>query len=79
MVGAASFPENYLCKQPPQHSPQKIRSFTLVNVHLPIPPLVVHKFILTIPTNTSFLSTSPIFDFPIFPYYHPNNLKGPGS
>ena len=34
----------------------------------PYSPLLVHKFILTIPTNTSFLYTSPVFDFPSFAY-----------
>ena len=53
----------------------KIHSSTSFKFHLPIPPLLVHKFILTIPTNTSFLYTSPIFNFPIFPYYHANNLN----
>ena len=74
MVGAPSFKEPYLCKQPPVHFPPKIRSSTSVNCYLPIPPLLVHKLILTIPTNSSFLYTSPIFDFPVFAYYHPNNL-----
>ena len=62
-------------KQPPLHSPPKIRSSISVNFHLPISPLLVHKFILTSPTNASFLYTSPIFDFSIFAYYHPNNLN----
>ena len=62
MIGAPSFKEPYLCKQPPVHFPPKIRSSTSVNCYLPIPPLLVHKLILTIPTNSSFLYTSPIFD-----------------
>ena len=36
MVGAPSFSEPYSCKQPPLHSPPKIRSSTSVNFHLPI-------------------------------------------
>ena len=75
MVAVPSFSEPYLCKQPSLHSPPKIRSSTSVSFHLPIPPLLVHKFILTTPTKTSFLYTSPIFDFPVFGYYHPNNLN----
>ena len=68
MLEAPSFSEPYLRKQLPLHSPPKIRSSTLVNFHHPILPLLVHRFILAIPTNTSFLYTSTIFDFPIFPY-----------
>ena len=74
MVVAPLFSEPHLCKQPPVHSPPKIRSSTSANFHLPIPPLLVHKFILTIPTKTSFLYTSPIFDFPVFASYHLNIL-----
>ena len=62
-------------KQPPLHSPPKIRSSISVNFDLPISPLLVHKFILTSSTNASFLYPSPIFDFSIFAYYHPNNLN----
>ena len=51
-----------------------IHPSTSVNVDLPISALPVHKIILTIPTNTSFLYTSAIFHFPIFAYNHPNSL-----
>ena len=40
----------------------------------PIPPLLVQKIILTIPTNITFLYTSAIFCLPLFAYNHPNNL-----
>ena len=53
-VGAPSFSEPYLCKQPPLHSPPKIRSSTSANFHLLSPPLLVHKFILTIPLTLPF-------------------------
>ena len=46
-----------------------------VNIYLPIPPLLVHKIILTIRTNTPFLYTSAIFHLRIFAYNHPNNLN----
>ena len=74
MVDAPLFSEPYLYKEPPLPSPPKINSSTSVTFHLPIPPLLIHKFIHALPTNTSFLYNSPIFDFPIFAYYHPNNL-----
>ena len=61
MVGAPSFSQPYLCIYPPLQSPPKIRSSTSVNFHLPIPPLLLNKIILTIPTSTPFLCTSAIF------------------
>ena len=66
MVGAPSFPEPHLCIQPLLQPLPKIRSSTSVNFHLPIPLLLVHKIILTIPTNTTFLytSTPKIFSLP---------------
>ena len=83
VVSAPSFSEPYLFKQPPLQSPPKIRS-SLVNFHLPTLPLLIHKFILTILTNTSFLyqfltslflrTTIPtIYTKTIFP------INGPGS
>ena len=42
-------------------SPLKIRSFTSVSFYLHIPPLLVHKIILTISTNAPFLYTSAFF------------------
>ena len=56
------------CIQPPLQSPPKVRSSTLVKFHLPISPLLVHKIILTIPTNT------PILHLFTFAYNHPNSL-----
>ena len=40
-----------------------------------MPPLLVHKIILAIPTNTPFLYTSTVFSLylPIFPHDHPSN------
>ena len=38
-------------------SPPKTRSSALVNAHLPAPPLLVHKIILTFLTNSSFFCT----------------------
>ena len=61
------------CNHPLQ-SPPKIRSSTSANFHLLILLLIVHKIVLSIPTNSSFLYTSAIFHLPIFAYYHPNNL-----
>ena len=55
VVGAPSFSEPYLFKQPPLQSPPKIRSSS-VNFHLPTLPLLIHKFILAILTNASFLN-----------------------
>ena len=76
MVDAPLFSEPYLYKEPPLPSPPKINSSTSVTFHLPIPPLLIHKFIHALPTITlpSFLYNSPIFNFPIFSYYHRNNL-----
>ena len=71
MVGTSSFSQPYLCMQSLLRSPPQIQCSTSVNFHLPIPPLFVHKIILTIPTNTHFLSTSSIFHLPIFAYNIP--------
>ena len=65
MVGTPSFSQPYLCIQSTLQSPPKIRSSTSVNFHLPIPPLLVHKIVLTILTNTPFLYTSAIFHLPL--------------
>ena len=51
MVGAPLFSQSSMCMQPPQQSPRKTHSFTSVNFHLPIPPLLDNKIIFTIPTN----------------------------
>ena len=61
MLGAPSFSQSSLCIQPPLQSPTKIFSSNSVNFHLPFPPLLVHKIILTISTNTPFLYTSATF------------------
>ena len=53
-----------LCIQPPLQYPPKISSSTSVNFHIPIPPFLVHKIIITIPTITPFLYFSAIF--PLF-------------
>ena len=58
MVSAFSFSQPYMWIQPPPQSPPKISSTTSTNFHLPIPSLLVHKIILTIPTNTPFLYIS---------------------
>ena len=63
MVGAFSLSQPYLCIQPPLQSLPKIRCSTSVNFHLPIPPLLFKKMILTIPTNAHFLYASAIFYF----------------
>ena len=56
-----SFLQPYLCLQPSLQSPPKIHSFTSDSFQLPIPPLLVCKIILTIPTKTLFLYTSATF------------------
>ena len=43
-----------MCIQPPLQSSQKVHSSTLANFHLPIPLLLTHKTILTIPTTLPF-------------------------
>ena len=63
MVAAPSFSQPYLCIKPPLQSLPKIRSSTPVNFHLPIPPFLVQKIILTISTNAPFLYTSSIFAY----------------
>ena len=57
MVDTSSFSQFNLCIQPTVQSPPKICLFTPVNFHLSITPLLVHKVILTIPTNNPFLYT----------------------
>ena len=74
MVSASSFSEPYFSIQPPLQSPLKIRFSTSVNFYFPIPPLLVHKIILTSPTNTPFLYTSVILHLLIFPYKLLNDL-----
>ena len=74
MVGAYSFSQPHLCIQPALKSLPKIRFSTSVNFHLPVPPLLVHKIILTIPSNTPFLYASVILHLLIFAYNLPSNL-----
>ena len=59
LVVAPSFSKPYLCIKPMLQSPPNYSSSTSVRFHLP--PLLNHKIILTIPTNTPFLYTSAIF------------------
>ena len=73
MAGAPSFSQPILWIQPTlQFLPRN--SSSSVNFHFPISPLLVHKIILIIPTNTPFLYNSAIFHLPLFAYNHPNNL-----
>ena len=57
------FSQLYLCIKPALPSPPKILSSTFFNFHLPVPPLLVHKVILTTLNNTPFLYTSLYMQF----------------
>ena len=48
MAVALSSSKPYLRIKSSLESPPKIRSITLANFHLPMPPLLLHKIILTI-------------------------------
>ena len=74
MVSYPSFSQPSLWMQPPLQSPPKTPSSTLVNFHLPIPPLLFSKITLTTATNTSFIYAAAIFHLPIFAYNDPSNL-----
>ena len=74
MVGTPSFLRPYLSIQPMLQSPAKIRSSTLVNFHLPVPPLLVYKIILAILTNNPFCYTFAISHLALLAYNHLNNL-----
>ena len=74
MVGTPSFSQPVLLLQPTLQSLPRNSSFSSVNFHFPISPLLVYKIILTIPTNTLFLYNSAIFHLPLFVYNHLNNL-----
>ena len=63
MTDALSFSQPFFCMQLPIQSQPKIRSPTSSIFHLPIPPLLVYKIILTIPSNTPFLCISGFFTF----------------
>ena len=65
----------FLYIQPMLPSPAKSNSSNSVSFNVPITPLVVHKIILAIATNTPFLCTSAIFCLLLFVYNHPNNLQ----
>ena len=64
MIAASSLTPSYFCIQPPLKLPSKIPSSTSDNFHFPIPPLLVRKIILTIPTKTPFFYTLATFHFP---------------
>ena len=74
MVGAPSFSQPYLCIQPTLQSASKTSYSSSVNFHLPISPLLFHKVVLTVSTNTPFLHTSATFHLNLFAYYHPNDI-----
>ena len=66
MVGDPSFSQPCLCIQvqsttTPLQSTSKILSSTSFNFHLPFPPLLFNKIIVTIHTNTPFLYTVALF------------------
>ena len=50
------------------------QKFSSANFHFPIPPLLVHKIILTIYTNTLFSCSSAFFYLPIFEHRNPPQL-----
>ena len=66
MVGPSLFSQPYFSTQPPLQSPPKIRFSTSDSFYFPIPPLLVHKITLTVPTNSPFLYTSVILHPPYF-------------
>ena len=74
MVDAPSFSKPDLWIQPPLQSTTKIVFSTSVKFHLPFPPLLFKKIILTIHTNTPFLYTAAFSHLSIFAYNHTTNL-----
>ena len=74
MLGALLFQQPCLYMPPHLQSPSIILSPTSSIIHLPISPLLVHKIILRIPTNTPFLDNSLFFYFSSFAYSQPYNL-----
>ena len=64
MGSAPSFSKPYLCIQPSLQYPLKICSSTSHKFHLPIPPLLFCKIILTISSKTLFLYTSATIHHP---------------
>ena len=73
MVGPSLFSQPYFSTQPPLQSPPKIRFSTSDSFYFPIPPLLVHKITLTVPTNSPFPYTSVILHLLILPYKLHNN------
>ena len=56
------------------HSYNLHQKFSSTNFNLFIPPLLVHKIILIIPTSTPFFYAVVLFHLPIFAYSHPLDL-----
>ena len=83
MLGAPSFSKSCLCILSSLQSQTKIFSSTSVNFHLQIPPLLIPKTILTIPTNTAFLCTflhlPTILSKKYFPTINSKNFSQPFS
>ena len=75
MVGAPSFSEPILWIQPTLQSLPRNNSSSSVNFHFPISPLLVHKIIFIIISDTPLLYNSAIFHVPLFACKHPNNLQ----
>ena len=63
MLASPWFSQPYLWIQPTLQSPSKIHTSTSFNFYLPIPPLLVHKIILTITTNSFSLYLSSFLPF----------------
>ena len=77
MLSAPSFSQTYFCILSTLQFPPKNLSSTSVNFHLPIPPLLVHKIVLTIPLTSPSsisqqLSTSLVLHTPIPIIYNKN-------
>ena len=72
MVGALSFSQPFTTLL---HNPYNLyKNVSSANSHFPIPPLVVHRIILTITTNTPFFYILALFHLPFFAYIDPYNL-----
>ena len=75
MLGTPWFSQPYLWIEPTLQSSPKIHSSTSFNFYLPIPPLLVHKIILTIPTNSLSLYLSSFLPFSF--YVQPSQQSAP--
>ena len=75
MVGTLSFSQPILWMQPTLQSLPRNSSSSSFNFHFPFSPLLAHKIILTIPTNTPFLNNSAVFHLRLFACNHPNKLN----